>query len=203
MRKYFLILLSIAAATAGDKDKDKGKFEPGPASSYTNRQTQDKVTVAAEPYIADSQVRAAFGKVDPNRYGILPVLVVIQNDSGQALKIDLKAEYVEATGNHVEATPSKDVQYLQGAREPHVAGPPSTPIPLPKRNKKGPLAEWEIDGRGFAVKMLPAGEAAHGFVYFQSAWRPGSKVVISGLRDASSNKELFFFEIPLNVQGVK
>jgi len=198
VRKYFLILLSIAAAVAADKDKDKGKFEPGPAGSYANHQSQDKVTVAAAPYISDSQVRAAFGKVDPNRYGVLPVLVVIQNDSGKALKIDLKAEYVDASGSHVEATPARDVPYLQGAREPHVAGPPLTPIPLPKRDKKGPRAEWEIEGHGFAVKMLPAGEAANGFVYFQSSYRPGSKLVVTGLREAATDKELFYFEIPLN-----
>lgn len=193
-----LILLSITTAGAGDKDKDKGKFEPGPASSYATHQTQARVTIAAVPYTTPEQVRSAFGKMDPLKYGVLPVLVVIQNDSEKALKIDLKAEYENPDRSHIEATPAQDVTYLPGPKVPRVGGSAPLPIPLPRRNKKGPLGGWEIEGRAFAVKMLPARESASGFVYFQTSYKPGSHLFLTGLREAGTGKELFYFEIPLD-----
>jgi hypothetical protein len=45
--------------------------------------------------------------------------------------------------------------------------------------------------------MLPPGESASGFVYFQTSHRPGSVLYITGIRDAASRRELFYFEIPL------
>ena len=80
------VLLTIAAVSADDKIP----FKPGPASSYPNHQTLDKITIAAVPYISEDQVRSAFGKVNPAKYGVEPVLVVIQNDTGKTLRLDLR-----------------------------------------------------------------------------------------------------------------
>src|SRR5579862_8744397 len=103
MRRVALILLSIAVAVAADKEKPR--FVPGPASSYKGHQTLDKITIAAVPFVVpsvdDEQMKSAFGKVDPNRYGVLPVLVVMENGTGKALRLNLKAEYVTADGHHV------------------------------------------------------------------------------------------------------
>jgi hypothetical protein len=45
--------------------------------------------------------------------------------------------------------------------------------------------------------MLPPGQSASGFVYFQSGFQRGSSIYLSGLREADSGKELLYFEIPL------
>jgi hypothetical protein len=150
------------------------------------------------PYVTEEQVSSAFGKMNPIKYGVLPVLIVIQNDSANALKIDLKAEYENPDRSHIEATPARDVAYLPGLKVPRVGGSPRLPIPLPRRNKKGPLSGWEIEGRAFAVKMLPAKESANGFVYFQTSNKPGARLFLTGLREAATGKELFYFEIPLD-----
>jgi hypothetical protein len=62
---------------------------------------------------------------------------------------------------------------------------------------KNPLAEWEIEGRAFTADMIPPNDKAGGFFYFQTAPRGNANVIVSGLRDAKSGQELFFFEIPL------
>ena len=68
--------------------------------------------------------------MDPNKYGVLPVLVIIQNDTDQALKLDhVDVEYTRSDNRQVEATPSDEIQTL--------GGPPKTPSmgngsPLPK-----------------------------------------------------------------------
>ena len=65
---------------------------------------------------AARRCRLAFGKLNPYQYGVLPVLVVIQNDSDKAIRLDrLKVEYVGPNRDRVEATPAKDVRYLQAA----------------------------------------------------------------------------------------
>jgi hypothetical protein len=45
--------------------------------------------------------------------------------------------------------------------------------------------------------MLPAGQTASGFFYFQTGLETGSTIYISGMSEASSGKELFYFELPL------
>ena len=41
------------------------------------------------------------------------------------------------------------------------------------KSKKNPLDAWEIEGRAFAAQMLPAGQSASGFFYFQTELQPG------------------------------
>jgi hypothetical protein len=79
-----------------------------------------------------------------------------------------------------------------GPRRPTVK---SQPIHLP--SKKNPLDAWEIEGRAFAAQMLPAHNSAFGFFYFETGWQSGSTIYITGLKEASSGKELAFVEIPL------
>jgi hypothetical protein len=46
--------------------------------------------------------------------------------------------------------------------------------------------------------MLPAKESASGFFYFQATYRSGSKLYLRGIRQASTGKELLYFEIALD-----
>ena len=150
----FLVMFMTAATLAAGDSKDTVKFAPGPASSYPAKQTNGHVTVAAVAYDTEELAHSAFGKLNPNQYGILPILVIIQNDTDQALRLEhLQTEYTTADGHHVEATPADEVQTLGGADRPRVP----TPSPLPiHRKHKNPLDVWEIDGRSFAAKLLPA-----------------------------------------------
>ena len=145
------------------------------------------------PYVNDDEIRSAFGKANPYKYGILPVLVVIQNGSGKALRLDLKAEYISATGDHAEAIPARDVAYTRAVKRPKIQ---QSPIPLPKG--KNPLKAWEIEGLAFSAKMLPPGDSVHGFFYFDTRLEPDAKLYLTGLSEAQTGKELFYFEIPLS-----
>jgi hypothetical protein len=62
---------------------------------------------------------------------------------------------------------------------------------------KNPLTAWEIEGRAFAAKMLPAGQTASGFFYFQTGLQRGATLYLNGLADAASGQEMFYYEIPL------
>src|SRR5579872_1378018 len=100
-----LTLTSIALfagfALAGAAEKEP-HFAPADAASYRTRQTNDKVTIAAVPYITEEQIRSAFGKLDPNKYGILPLLIVVRNDSGKTIRLEsMRVEYVNSDRSHV------------------------------------------------------------------------------------------------------
>lgn len=185
--------MSIAAAFAADKE---APFKAAPAASYSHHQTNASVTIGVDPYVSGDKIKTAFGKLDPYQQGVLPVLVVVQNDGKETIRLDrLKVEYVGPSGTRVVATPSRDVRYTRGPDRPGVA-----PGPLGKiasRSKKNPLDAWEIEGRAFAAQMLPAGQAASGFFYFQTGLESGATIYISGMSEAASGKDLFYFEVPL------
>jgi hypothetical protein len=200
--KRLALLTSIAAVAVSNKaagaDKEHPKFELAPAASYGSHQTSEKVTIGASVYDVGEKVKTAFGKLDPYQHGITPVLVVIQNDSGQTIRLDhMRVDYVAPDGGHVDATPAADVRYLQGP-----ANPKMVPNPLPTGSpriarRKNPLDAWEIEGRAFSAKVIPAKESAGGFFYFQTGHRPNARLYVSGIQDAGSGRELLYFEFPL------
>jgi hypothetical protein len=198
-RVALMVLLSIAVATGADKDKDH--FAPKAASSYPGHQTISGITIAAVPYTREDEVKAAFGKANPYKYGILPVLVVIQNDTGKALRLNLKAELVDLLENRANAMKPGDVRLVDGARNKdwRLPGPSISPIPLP-HHKGGPLDTWEIDGHAFNAKLDPPGDVVFGFFYFDETLRAGAHLYLTGLADAASGKDYFSFEVPFEDQ---
>jgi hypothetical protein len=200
LRWPLLLAVSIATGPGASwaADNEKSKFEVRPAASYPHRQTSEKLTIAAEPFETDEQAHQAFGKLNPWRYGVLPVLIVMQNDGPDAVKLDqIKFSYIQPDGKHIEATPAQDVKFIYGTKAPKEI---PTPIGIKvKRPPKSPLAVWEIEGRAFAPKMLPAGQSASGFVYFQvEQTSAAASVDVSGLENPVTGKELFYFEIALS-----
>jgi hypothetical protein len=185
--------MSITAAFAADKETP---FKTAAAGSYVHHQTNDKVIIGVDPYFSPDKIKTAFGKLNPYQYGVLPVLVVIQNDGDQTIRLDrLKAEYVGPNGDRIEATPAKEVKYVNGPGRPKVLPTPVGPVPM--KMKKSPLDVWEIEGRALAAQMLPAGQTASGFLYFQTGLHSTATIYLSGMVEASTNKELLYFEIPL------
>jgi hypothetical protein len=75
-----------------------------------------------------------------------------------------------------------------------MSGPTGKPKILKRKN---PFDAWEIEGRAFAAKMLPAGESASGFFYFQTGMQRGAKLYLTGIAEADTGRELFYFEVPL------
>ncbi len=192
IRNWLLLLAAVAAA------KDPPKFNPGAITDYPNRQTVEQVTIAARAYVTEDLTRAAFGKLNPNRYGVLPILVLIENAGRQTILLEgMRLEYVMPDRRRVEATPAAEVKYLRAPDRPGIV---TGPIPggRPRLSRqKNPLDVWEIEGRAFAARALPPGQTASGFFYFQAPYRSDSQLYITGLREAPSGRELFYFEIPL------
>lgn len=195
--KSLLLFLSITAGLWADK-KD-APFRPEPADAFAARQTIQGLTIGVQPFDDSEEAKTAFGKLNPYEHGVLPVLVVMKNDGKETVRFDrMQVMYVAPRGRKVDATPAADVLYLKAGGRPKVSNSP-IPTGAPRiKISKNPLKNDVIIERGFAAKMLPPGDSAHGFFYFQTGHSRGTSLYVSGITEAGSGKELFFFEIPLD-----
>lgn len=194
LRNGLILVLSIAALGAAD-DRN---FRPRPASEYANKLTIAGLTIAADAFTTPPETKAPFGKLNPNDHGVLPVLVVMQNDSQQTLRLEqMRVEYLREDGRRIKAVPASEVRFLYGIEKPNLSGQ-RVPYPIPGLGKKkNPLAAEEIEGRAFSARMLPPGDSASGFFYFNTAPLRNAQLYITGISEASTGQELFFFELPL------
>ena len=177
---------------------EKTTFQSKPVDQYPHRQASEGVTIAAQPFMTDDEAKQAFGSLNPWRYGVLPVLLVIQNDGKDTLRIDhMKVQYELPDNSRIDATPAPDVKYARGVKTPKTI--PGASLPVHLGSKKNPLDEWEIEGRAFSAKVIPPGQSASGFIYFQTPeTSAAASVYVAGLTNAVSGKEVFYFEIPLS-----
>ena len=190
-RTLSLACLSMAALSGADSNS---AFRVKPAEEYPNAQRVAGLVLAADAYSTGEQTKGPFGKLNPNEYHVLPVLLVLSNQSGVALRLSkMRVSYVSGRQT-VEATPASEVPFLNAPDRPKVS---VHPIPRIGKAKKNPLAAPEIESRSFAAKMLAPGESAHGFFYFHLTHRPGSTLYVTGIEEAATGKELFFVEIAL------
>ncbi len=199
MRLKPLRLVSLSVALIGLVPAFAADLHVKPAAEYPHHQTSEGVTIAVQPYETDDQAKEAFGKNNPFRLGVLPVLVVIQNGGKDAIRVErIRPVYVLPEGTRVENTPATEVKYIHGARQPRATPGPLGGIGI-SRTSKNPLGEWEIEGRAFGAQMIPPGQSASGFLYFQVPQSSAAaSIYLSGLENAVTGKELYYFEIPLS-----
>ncbi len=140
-------------------------------------------------------VHEVFGKkVDFERYGVSPVLVVIQNDRKQTIDLrSIEVSLVAADGRHAQAVKPDDIQLLAGRGQ----RPQEVPMPIRLPKRKASIASPEISQHAFSAPMLAPGDSASGFFYFEAAVEPGDKLYVSGLQEAPSGKDIMFFEFPV------
>jgi hypothetical protein len=188
------IAFAVAAAVAGTSAEDK-PFRAGTASDYAH-QTSEQVTIGAKSYNTEELTAEAFGKkTDLLKYGVLPVLVVIENKRQKTLDLrNLEVNLVAADGRHAGPVSPEDIPFL-GKRS---KTPTMNPVPNPLPKKKNPLNAPQIVERAFAAKMLPPGDSTSGFFYFEARPEPGDKLYLNGLRDTPSGKEILYFEFGLD-----
>lgn len=197
--RYRITILSIAL-TFGCvclASRTAEPFKSGPASQYAH-QSSDQVTVGAKVFDKPDDIAAAFGKkTDLLKYGVLPVLVVIENKRQKTLDLrDLQVRLVAADGRHVNSVDPGDVMAL-GGQGSNTGSRSQVPLPVPLPKKKNRLNTPEIADRAFAARMLPPGESASGFYYFEARAEQGDKIYLSGMTEMPSGNEVIYFEFPL------
>jgi len=184
------VLLAIPL-WAGLWSDDPPKVRPREAASYTARDSHEGITIAAEAYTTDEQIKTAFGKYDPRKFGVLPVYVVFFNLSKDALRLESLELTVERGRERFPQIPAIDVnRRIHGIQVPNGI----KPIKI-----KSPISS--IVDQEFLLKMVPPGETAGGFLYFDhfsgalSLGQDDTRLYLNKIQWAGSGRELLYFEI--------
>lgn len=200
MRGFLTALLPLLLATGPAAAADG--FQVKPAAEYNARQEQAGVTVAVQAYTGEQEQKDAFGKAQPYKFGFLPVLLVITNNSDHPLGLEgLKVRLIDSSREGLEPTSGDDLGYFNPKGHQPKERPSYIPLPVGRpKAKKGPLAKPEITQREFQAPVVAPKTTAGGFFYYNSGIGSldGAAVYISGIRDMTTGSELFYFEIPLN-----
>ncbi len=107
------ITLSVIASLAILGAAKSEPFHVANATDYAH-QTSDRVTIGAKPYNTEELTAEAFGKkTDLLKYGVLPVLVVVQNNRQKTLDLrEIEVNLVAADGRHASSVNPEDIPYL-------------------------------------------------------------------------------------------
>jgi hypothetical protein len=173
---------------------------PHPAKTYPAHEehSDEGVTVAFDPY--DMADKASIFSVHYGDVAILPVFVIISNDSDQPVSLaEMKAEYVTVDRTKISPATPEDL-YRRLAR-PSASTAPS-PLPWPKKVKGAVSKEAreEIENAQFVARAVEPHGIQAGFMFFDVVGVPtplaGGHIYLTGLRDAKGH-ELFYFDVPM------
>ena len=172
-----------------------------PARTYPahDEHSDEKVTVALDPY--DLAEKTGIFAVHYNEIRMLPVLLIITNDSDQPISLtDMKAELV--TVDRAKLSPAVADDIYRRISHPSARGT-SYPLPFPTKKAKGGVSKQdrdEIENAQFGAKAVEPHTTQAGFLFFDvegiSTALPGAHFYLTGVRDAKGN-ELMYFEVPL------
>lgn len=212
MRKSNRVALLAAALLMAGASFAAKQFvmpESRHARSYPahDEHPQEKVTVAADPY--DLPPKTGIFTVPFLRHEVLPVFLVISNDSDQPISlVSMKVQLVTGRRSKLEPLDSDDLmRRVGGPSQVGRSSPPRPsplPIPLPggggrQQTRRGQTYE-EIEAALFQARAVEAHGKQAGFVFFdvRDIDQPlhGGRVFVSGVK-TGEGQELWFFEIPM------
>jgi hypothetical protein len=159
----------------------------------------EKVAVGLDPY--DMGDKAQIFSVNYHDYDLLPIFMVITNDSDQPISLaGMKPQLVTVKRDKLSAATTDDM--LRRLSHPAPRNVPS-PIPLPTKKVKGGVnakTQEEINRAMFSAHAVEPHSTLAGFLFFDvsdiQAPLAGAHFYLTGIRDAGGN-ELMYFEIPM------
>jgi hypothetical protein len=191
----FMPLLSYAA-------KDFVMPTPQPAKTYAahDEHLSEAVTVALDPYDTDDKAKIFI--VHYNDLGIVPIFVIITNDSDQPVALaGMKAQLV--TGDRTKLDPDNEDDIYRRIAHPHASATNRYPLPFPSKKVKGSVDSKtiaEIQSAQFGAKAVEPHSTQAGFLFFDVSEIPtplaGAHFYLTGVRDVKGD-ELMYFEVSL------
>jgi len=209
-RRSLLLLLAagtLAVALAFGKQEAPPPPKASHAKTYPALDAHDdeKVAIAADPF--DMADKTAFMVVPYKDNDILPVRVIISNDSDAPLNLSQMALQMTTVNPRAKLAPAEvDDMQRRLARQTRRGDEQSRnplPIPLPGRKMKPAVKrEWqdEIESLRFKWIVVEPHTSVSGFFFFdvRDLEHPlaGGHLYITGIRNQGGT-ELLFFDIAL------
>jgi hypothetical protein len=194
------LALAASGVCLAAKEFSMPKIQPAFSYPAHDHHATENVTVALDPY--DSATKANIFVVNYREHELLPVLLIITNDSDDPVElVDMKAELV--TADRTKLAPDSEDDIFRRVSHPNASGTRS-PLPFPTKKVKGGVnsKEWnEIESAQFRAKAVEPRGTQAGFLFFDVSDIPkplaGARFYLTGVRNSSGN-DLMYFEILLD-----
>lgn len=176
------------------------KVQPAAAYPAHDYHSKEKVTVGLDPY--DTAAKQSIFVVHYRDYDLLPVLVVVTNDSDQPIELsEMKARLETADG--AKLSPASEDDLYRRISHPHASGA-RNPLPFPTSRVKGGVNTkefMELESARFKAKAVEPLSTQAGFLFFDISDLndplKGADFYLTGVRDGSGN-ELMYFDVSLD-----
>lgn len=177
------------------------------ASAYVAKDTheKEKVTVAAEPF--DSRDKGEFFRVDYYGHSLMPIRLIIQNDSDAPLDLNqARIQLIGEDGTKLPAATPEEMNRrlfrFNDIKERHI---PGTPINYHKAPVDKKILDDDKDF-GFSQTIVPPHTSASGFLFYDvrdldDPPLRGAELYVKMIHTAGADKkdaELFAFSVPFD-----
>ena len=173
---------------------------PAQAFAASDDHKDEQVAVALDPY--DTQDKAEIFSVDYRSMGLLPVRLIITNDSDRPISLtQMKPTLVTVNRTKLSPLAPDDIFRRISRPEPTER---KLPLPIPQGKKiKGGVKQQvhdEVEAAHFSAEAVEPHSTRAGFLFFDvqdiSTPLAGAHFYLTGVRNEQGN-ELMYFEIPL------
>jgi hypothetical protein len=204
-----LLLASSCVHAQANSSPNNASASAARASDALPHDGHEGLVVSADSYADASRAKEKFGKANPLPVGILPVEVILRNDTTQALRIDmttiqLTVRFSNGRQQGVDWLSVEDVAgtvvHPKGQQAPKSR---RFPVGLPSATDSKTEKIVEIL-RPFVLDadVIPPMATIHGFLFFDLnrdiSLADDASLYVPNVTGIPSNKPLMFFEVPLN-----
>jgi len=193
------LVLAVPLLCLAAKEFSMPKTQPAFSYAAHDHHAEENVTVGLDPY--DDATKAKIFTINYHDNDLLPILVVITNDSDQPIQLsDMNAELV--TGDRTKLSPATEDDILRRITHPRASGA-RLPVPFPTKRVKGGMNSKElseIQSAQFKAKAVEPRGSQAGFLFFDVAGLKdplaGAHLYLTGVQD-SSGHDLMYFDVEL------
>jgi hypothetical protein len=206
---YFAALLAVALAPAALADKPRHPAPPQPAETYPmhDHHAAERVTIAAEP--GDTKELRPNTRLDYYSHGLLPVRVIVTNDSDLPLTLDdARIHLITAANDNLPAATLEEIDRrmftLKSATGNKVPLPLPIPVPITTGKSKVDKKVTDDDNDfGFLTTTVQPHATVAGYLYYDITdidppALAHATLEVRKVKQMPSGKYLDSFEVPLH-----
>jgi hypothetical protein len=196
-----LCLFAPLAHAAGPKTAPPAK----PADSYpaNDSHPNERVTIAAEP--CDDPKLCPFFRLAYLQHNLLPVRVIVTNDSDHALSLaDARMHFISANNDKIPAATEEDIdRRLSSLHNDQGTRIPIIPIPITVHHPVDKNIALDDNDFGFKSTTVQAHSTLAGYLFYdiQDLDDPALKsaqLYVKMVHTLDNKQELFAFSIPFD-----
>ncbi len=206
MRRIWIVASAVLLGLFGSAVAGKYKaldLEVEAAADYPAHQDFQNVVIGARCFATDEEIREVFDTKKLFEKGIMPVLVVIENNNEFALRVDARDIFlVDAGGETVSPLSPTDVLLAITLKKPITSY--STQREILLRRSVQPKMMSDFQRKVFGEKLIPPRESDFGIVFFplpEDGDLSGLRLYLPEVENLTEGEDLMFFEFELASSG--